>query len=170
MILKSAPDRVEVVRNVVVHDVPWDVYVRLVELPGAFHLRMTYDRGELEIMPPLPEHDWWKKIFATLIEDLVYEMRIHYQAYGSTTWKREDSGQGIEADECYYIQHARQVGFKRKFDLTVDPPPDLAVEIDVTSRSIAAETTDPLGFRDRFRKWVRTEVKPRDSKGPPQTS
>jgi Uma2 family endonuclease len=54
---------------------------------------------------------------------------------GSTTFKNEEMDKGIEPDNCFYIQNEAIVRGKNRLDLTVDPPPDLALEIDVTSRT-----------------------------------
>jgi Uma2 family endonuclease len=57
------------------------------------------------------------------------------ECYGSTTFKRQDMAAGIEPDNCFYIQNYRLMIGKRRLDLTVDPPPDLAIEVDVTSKT-----------------------------------
>jgi Uma2 family endonuclease len=44
---------------------------------------------------------------------------------------------GFEPDECFYIQHAELIQGKKKIDLTEDPPPDLVIEIDITSPSLS---------------------------------
>jgi hypothetical protein len=42
---------------------------------------------------------------------------------------------GIETDNCFYIQNYRLMIGKRRLDLKVDPPPDVAIEFDVTSKT-----------------------------------
>jgi Uma2 family endonuclease len=63
-------------------------------------------------------------------------MRIRIQSCGSTTWRREDLQRGLEPDNCYYIEHEPAVRDREELDLTIDPPPDLVVEVDITSSSI----------------------------------
>jgi Uma2 family endonuclease len=41
-----------------------------------------------------------------------------------------------EPDSCYYIANEPEVRGKTKLDFTQDPPPDLAVEIDITNSSL----------------------------------
>jgi Uma2 family endonuclease len=54
---------------------------------------------------------------------------------GSTTLKNERMTQAVEPDACFYIQNQAAVIGKNRFDMSVDPPPDLAIEIDLTSRT-----------------------------------
>src|SRR5439155_8826729 len=61
---------------------------------------------------------------------------IEYEPSGSATWEREAELRGLEADECYHVQHSAQVRGRDQLDLSVDPPPDLAIEVDVTSSSL----------------------------------
>ena len=100
------------------------------------NLRLTYDTGRLSIMSPLPIHERWKRIIGRCIEDMSLERKIPIASLGSTTWKRKDLAKGLEGDECYYIQNERLVRGKLDIDIDVDPPPDLAVEIDVTHNPI----------------------------------
>lgn len=123
-------------QHIVLDDVSWDFYERLLTELENRPIRVTYDRGRLEIMSPLPRHEKWKKRLGRLIELLSFELDIAVETLGSTTFKREDLEKGLEPDECYYVQHAAAVRGKDELDLTVDPPPDLAIEVDITSRSI----------------------------------
>lgn len=123
-------------QHIVLDDVSWEFYEQLLREIGDRAIRVTYDDGWMEIMSPLPRHEKWKKRIARLIEFLSFELDIPIETLGSTTFKREDRKKGLEPDECYYVQHAAEVRDKDELDLAVDPPPDLAIEIDITSRSI----------------------------------
>ena len=117
--------------------VSWETYERLrQELDEAGnHIRIVYDRGRTELISPLlPIHEKRKQMLGRLIETLAEERGLPISAYGSTTWKRQDVGRGIEADQCYYIQRAPLMRGKSEIDLSQDPPPDLAVEVEVTYR------------------------------------
>ena len=126
-------------QHVVLHDVSWDLYQHLLAEVGDGAIRLTFDDGSLEIMSPLPKHESWKKRIGRMIEIVSLELDISMVPLGSTTFARQDLQKGLEPDECYYIQHAADVFGKDELDLTVDPPPDLAVEVDVTSRSVRRE-------------------------------
>ena len=54
----------------------------------------------------------------------------------STTFKRKDLQKAFEADESYYIEHAEQIRPKEELDSTIDPPPDLVIEVEITSSAI----------------------------------
>ncbi len=97
--------------------------------------RIAYDNGILEIMTPLPEHEVSKVFIADFIKVLLEELDIEFYPLGSTTFKNELMKQGIEPDDCFYIENEAAVRGKDRLDLTIDPPPDLALEIDVTSRT-----------------------------------
>jgi Uma2 family endonuclease len=97
--------------------------------------RIAYSQGTLEIMVPLPEHERAKVIIGDLIKILLDELNLNWESLGSTTFKREDMTAGIEPDDCFYIQNHQSMIGKNRIDLTIDPPPDLAIEIDVTSKT-----------------------------------
>jgi len=70
-----------------------------------------------------------------LIEVLTFVLGIRIHSGGSTTIKRKKKRKGLEPDECYWIRHEAQMRGKKKYSIRRDPPPDLAVEVDV-SRSV----------------------------------
>lgn len=118
--------------------VPWEEYEQLLEdLGPGYRVRVTYDHGRLEIMSPLPIHERQKEFISHLMRALTEELGLDLECLGSTTYKQEEALQGLEPDTCFYIQHAAQVIGKRVFDLSVDPAPDIAVEVDVTSESLS---------------------------------
>jgi Uma2 family endonuclease len=87
-------------------------------------------------MTPLYEHENRKIQFDRLIFALVEELEIEIKSAGSTTLKRKLTNRGIEPDNCYYIQNEPEVRGKQELDLETNPPPDLAIEIDITSSSV----------------------------------
>jgi Uma2 family endonuclease len=96
---------------------------------------VAYDNGILEIMTPLPEHEDDKESIGDLLKALLEELDIEFRTLGSTTFKNQQMLQGIEPDQCFYIQNEALIRGKKRLDLQVDPPPDLVLEIDVTSRT-----------------------------------
>ncbi|MBI3268456.1 MAG: Uma2 family endonuclease [Planctomycetes bacterium] len=114
----------------------WLTYRRILEALGDRHVFVTYDRGRLELMSPSPEHETYKGLVRRLIETLALELDVDIRSGGSTTFNREDLDRGLEPDECYWIRNEPLVWDHLEVDLTRDPPPDLAIEIDVTSSSI----------------------------------
>jgi Uma2 family endonuclease len=117
--------------------VSWRTYTQLLrvfaERPGV---RLTYDRGELEIMSPLLEHDDDGRFLGDLVFVLTEELGLPLKRGGSTTLRRRAGRRGLEADECFWIANAPRMAGRRRLNLRTDPPPDLAVEVDVTRSSL----------------------------------
>jgi Uma2 family endonuclease len=105
------------------------------EIDDRRHLRITYYHGEMEIMSPTQDHERGKKLIGQMIEALTEELGIPRMSCGSTTFKDQLLECGLEPDECYYIQHEAVVR-GRTVKLGVDPPPDLVVEVDITTSVI----------------------------------
>ena len=70
------------------------------------------------------------------MEALTEAFGLEIYSLGSMTCDREDLAKGLEPDQCYYIQNEAKVWGKQNLNLQVDPPPDLAIEIDITSSSL----------------------------------
>jgi Uma2 family endonuclease len=118
-------------------DISWETFDELItELESQPSKRLTYDNGQLEIWMPLIPHESYKRWLGRILELITEELDIEIRSLGSTTWRRQDLAKGIEADECYYIQNEAAIRGKMDIDLTTDPPPDLAIEIDITSLSL----------------------------------
>jgi len=133
-------------------DVDWDTYEKLRAIPANWRLHMTYDRGELEIMSPSKRHELLKGLIGRLIEIFALELNIPIQTTGSTTWKDRALEQGLEADESYYIQNEAIVRDRSEFDPETDPPPDLAVEVEITSSALPRMNLyAALGVREVWR-------------------
>jgi Uma2 family endonuclease len=106
--------------KVTIEGVSWDEFEAILqELGEKRSLRLAYSNSTLEIMVPLPEHEKPKDIISDIVKILLKKTGRKYEPFGSTTFKQENIA-GIEPDACFYIQPG-------------DPPPDLAIEIDVTS-------------------------------------
>ncbi|HEV3003278.1 MAG TPA: Uma2 family endonuclease [Pirellulales bacterium] len=118
--------------RMVLHGIPWELYEALRDVEDNWHVRMTYDRGRLELMSPSSKHERVKKRTGRLIELLTLELDIPIYSLGQTTWKQPRLKKAFEADECYYILNEKQVRGQVDFDLEVDPAPDLVVEIEIS--------------------------------------
>ena len=124
-------------QRMILHGVSWATYERLLEDFQDNHAaHFAYDRGVLEIMAPSAKHEEPNRAIALLVEMLALELNINVRNLGSTTFKREDLDRGFEPDTCFYIQTIARVRGKEEIDLTVDPPPDLVIEIDITHPSL----------------------------------
>ncbi len=128
----------ETSRNTVcLSGVAWRTYSRLLRaLENQPGLRLTYDRGELEIMSPRLEHDDDGRFLGAFVLVLAEELGITIRPGGSATLRRRMKKKGIEPDECFWLANAPLMAGRRRLDLRKDPPPDLAIEVDVTSSSL----------------------------------
>jgi Uma2 family endonuclease len=122
--------------RVIFNDVSWQEFEAILEELGDRRAsRIAYSNGTLEIRMPLPEHERAKAMIGDMVKILLEETETDCENFASTTFKRRDMAQGIEPDDCFYIQnHAQMIG-KKRLDLRIDPPPDLAIEVDVTSKT-----------------------------------
>lgn len=122
--------------RVVFENVDWETYEALAEQRRGSVPRMTYDDGVLELMSPKRQHETIGSLIGRLIETYSEVKGIEIQSVASTTFKRKELSKGFEADESYYITHAEQMRPKEEVDLPMDPPPDLVVEVEITSSAI----------------------------------
>jgi Uma2 family endonuclease len=121
-------------QRMVLHNVSWDTYERLLADQGdAPSPRFTFDRGVLEIMSPSSEHEEYKDALTLMVRMLADGLGMDIRSLGSTTFKRSELERGFEADACFYIQSASRLEGKIHIDPTVDPAPDLVIEIEITA-------------------------------------
>ncbi|MGC8638989.1 MAG: Uma2 family endonuclease [Isosphaeraceae bacterium] len=118
--------------RVVIRDVGWQGYETLLNLVGDQPVRITYDRGDVELMSPLLKHERNRSLLGLLVRILTAELRIPRMSAGATTLKREDLDRGLEADESFYFWDLSRISDPDNLNLEVDPPPDLAIEIEIT--------------------------------------
>src|SRR6266516_2340218 len=113
--------------HLVLDGVSWELYEHLLKVADNRRLRMTYDNGELEIMSPLPEHEWTKIVIGDMIKAILEELDVPRLGLGSTTFRRRLKKKGLEPDDCFYIQNQPKIAGKKRINLPKDPPPDLAI-------------------------------------------
>jgi len=118
-------------------DIDWETYETLRAVDANRNIRMTYDRGGLFLMSPSKLHERVAELLAQLVMVWTEVWEIPRQSVGSTTIKKEMLKRGFEPDKCFYIQHEAEVRGLDEFDADRDPPPDLSIEVDVTSISAA---------------------------------
>ncbi|MDZ7953275.1 Uma2 family endonuclease [Nostoc sp. DedQUE09] len=127
--MRLAPDS-----TVSIQDVSWEEFESILqELGEKRSLRVAYSKSTLEIMVPLSEHEKSKDLISDIVKILLKIAGKSYEPFGSTTFKRENTA-GVEPDACFYIQNYQRMIGRRKLEPN-DPPPDLAIETDVTSKT-----------------------------------
>ncbi len=119
--------------SVLLHGVRWSTYEALLEDMGNRHIRLTYDNGDLEIMTSSARHERCKKLIGRMIDAMTEELDIPIRSGGSTTFKQELKNAGLEPDECYWVANEPAVRGLDELDLEVDPAPDIAVEIEIST-------------------------------------
>ncbi|AFZ12583.1 protein of unknown function DUF820 [Crinalium epipsammum PCC 9333] len=123
-------------QRVLLKNVSWQMFESILdELGEGRAARISYSQGTLEIMTPLPEHENDKVIIGDFVKAILEELDIEFVSLGSTTFKNKVMVQSVEPDDCFYIKNEAAIRGKKRIDLTIDPPPDLAIEIDLTYRT-----------------------------------
>jgi Uma2 family endonuclease len=121
----------------ILYGVPWRTYRRALrafaDRPGV---RLTYDRGALELMTLSHEHESSGYLLSRFADVLTEELALPVKGGRSTTFRRRKQRRGLEPDSCWWIANEPLVRGKTEIDLRRDPPPDLALEIDVTHSSL----------------------------------
>jgi Uma2 family endonuclease len=140
-------------RHFIFEDVSWEYYTRTMEEldRSGQHARVTYDRGRMEVMTVGRRHEMIKKAIGRLLEAYADESDIGIEGVGNVTCRRLDLVRGLEPDECYYVTSVYQ-GTDDLLDLENNPPPDLAIEVEVSRsmgkrRSVYAEIGVPELWR-----------------------
>lgn len=122
-------------QRVVFHDVSWQTYMGLLEARGEGRVRLTYHRGVLEILTFSKLHEILSEVLGGFVKVLAKEYGLEVQSVGSMTMHAEELQSGGEADKTYYIRHEEVVREREEYNPAIDPPPDLAVEVDLSSSS-----------------------------------
>jgi Uma2 family endonuclease len=118
-------------------DVSWDEYECLLEQVGeASHLRISFDNGALQVMTLSDQHERYASFLKGVITVIQLRLRISIASFGSMTMRKPQQRKGLEADACFYVQNEHRIGRRLRLDLRTDPPPDIAVEVDVHHNSM----------------------------------
>jgi Uma2 family endonuclease len=134
--MSTVATETDIGQSVVLHGVSWEQYEKLLDAFSKRRFRHTYDRGTLEIMSPSPNHESVKRFLGRLIERMAEEYDIEIRSFGSMTQRRRKNERGLESDECYYFASEPLIRHKRDLDFAIDPPPDLAVEVEVSRSAL----------------------------------
>ena len=122
--------------TLLIHGFDWDEYeLLLVDLGHSPHLRLSYDTGNLRIVSTSAEHEEYATVVEHLILTFCDESETIAEARGRATWRKHALEKGVEADASYYIRNAQRIIGKRKIDLIEDPPPDLVLEVDLSTEA-----------------------------------
>jgi Uma2 family endonuclease len=120
-------------RRFVIYNVGWEGYQNLLKIVGDHGPRLTYSRGSVELMSPLIPHEGYSRRLGRIVETVAEELEIPIRPARSTTLNREDLDRGLEPDESYFVASVGRIGNRMELNLEVDPPPDLAIEVEITN-------------------------------------
>lgn len=124
-------------QKLILQGVSWDFYERLLaEFVGSNALHFAYDDGFLEVEVPLLKHEVPIRLLSDLVSTICIELESDVRNVGATTFRIRAKAKGCEPDTAFYIQNERQVRGLDEIDLSVNPPPDLVIEVDVISPSL----------------------------------
>jgi Uma2 family endonuclease len=138
-------------QRVVLDRIGWQEFEDILEDLGEHrHSHIAYYKGVLEFRMPLPEHERYKMLVSHLLVVLLNELGLEWESLGSTTFKNRRMQAGIEPDDCFYIQNYQAVTGMKRIDLDVDPVPDLAIEVDLTSQT-QVSAYEALGIAEIWR-------------------
>lgn len=118
--------------HIVLSNVSWKTFEKLLNEMGESHYRVTYDEGDLEFMTLSFGHENWGEWIGRLIFFIALECGLPLSSGGSTTLKKSARKKGLEPDKCFWLKHEKEMRGKKEWSTLGDPPPDLAVEIDIT--------------------------------------
>ncbi|HKQ80397.1 MAG TPA: Uma2 family endonuclease [Blastocatellia bacterium] len=119
------------------HNVSWQEYEQLLdELVERSGVRLSYDGGTLEIMTISTEHDFYGEMLQNLVRLLSLRLKFKFRSFGHATMKKSKAQKGKEPDGCFFIKSCDLIGRRKLLDFENDPPPDIAVEIDLSTKSI----------------------------------
>ncbi|MBW4472318.1 MAG: Uma2 family endonuclease [Stenomitos rutilans HA7619-LM2] len=138
-------ERIQLPPGTVVH-LPgtWQDYLALCESRGDGSIpRIKYRSGEIVLMSPLPKHGRDAHLIANVVTVLLDSQNRNYEAFTPITMSLPEES-GIEPDYCFYIERWQAAVGKDRLNWGIDPPPDLVIEIDVTSYS---SVNDYLPYR-----------------------
>ena len=124
-------------QKLILQGVGWDFYEEILkEFEDSNALHFAYDNGFLAVEVPTLKHEKPKGLLADLVKFICLELQIDYVNAGQTTFRQKSKAKGVEPDTGFYIQNESKVRELLEIDLQKDPPPDLVIEVDVTSPSL----------------------------------
>jgi Uma2 family endonuclease len=135
----TAPIRKSGGRRFVLHGVSWDEYEAMLTALENRHVFVSYYKGTLELMSPHYPHDRSSRLLLFFVAALAEAFNIPLHSVGTTTFRRKQFKVGLEADEAFYTFNskkirARKISKKESINLEIDPPPDLAIEVEISRR------------------------------------
>jgi Uma2 family endonuclease len=144
--------------EVIFHGATWEEYEELLDQVGeAAGLRISFNDGTLKVMSLSSEHEKYVRFIEGLIVAIKLRLRINIVSFGSATIRKRRKSKGNEPDACFYVQTAATIGNRIELDFSIDPPPDVVVEVDIHHDSTSNdEIYAALGVPEiwRYDEWA----------------
>src|SRR5947207_660723 len=119
------------------YGVSWNAYLELLEELGDDRsVRLTFNRGALEIISPKRLHEQITRLIDMVVTLLAFELGLNVDNCGAMTLRVASAQRGGEPDSCFYIANEARVRGVEEINLQVHPPPDIVLEVDITSPSL----------------------------------
>jgi Uma2 family endonuclease len=115
--------------------VTWEGYRALRDDPRNDGLRLYYSDGEMLLKATGTLHEQLAAAWGLVLTAWARSTNTRLKSFGRWTMQRGIGEKGLEADNCYYVSNLSTVQGKESLELEHDPPPDLAIEIDVSTNS-----------------------------------
>jgi Uma2 family endonuclease len=138
-VMPTALEKPDVPQRIVLNGVSWEYYEQTLKEIGNQPIRVSYLDGMMELMSPLPKHEGIAGAIGDLVKAFTEVLDIPRKAYRSATFRREQKSAGSEPDECFYFHETASVTGMERFDPLVHRAPDLWIEVDLFSPSVARE-------------------------------
>lgn len=149
---------------ITIPEVTWQEFEAILEELGERRIaRIAYSQNMLEITVPRPDHEVPTDLICDIVKTILRFQSRRYQPFGSTTFKQPGIA-GVEPDACFYIQNYQRMIGRRQLQPD-DPPPDLAIETDVTSLTAIAASCLFIHLAMRERMQDSWRISPRVKRG-----
>jgi Uma2 family endonuclease len=121
-------------RHFVIPGIRWDAYVTINEALGdRRNPRMIYCQGRLTFMGKSRVHERLAEYLDHLVIAVASYSQIECEPSGEATYRRRQKEAGLEGDRTFHFgANAERMRGIQNYDFEEDPPPDLAIEVEVT--------------------------------------
>jgi Uma2 family endonuclease len=125
------------VQRVILHDISWETYEKiLAEHNEVSNPHFAYCDGELEIAGLGYKDEKTKQLLFELVVKIARILEVDYEGAASTTFRKEKKKKGFEGDATFYFKNVAVIRGKSDINLSIDPPPELVIEVDITHGSL----------------------------------
>ena len=115
-------------------DANWAFYEEVCRQVAGRRAFVTFYKGRLEVVTTSLLHEVLSNLLSIAVGVLAEELDVKVVGAGRSTLRRPDLIEGAEPDASFYIANQARMAGREAIRLPDDPPPDLAIEVEVTRR------------------------------------